>query len=486
MVLIPGTRLGQYEVAAPIGAGGMGEVYRARDQKLARDVAIKTLPSALTNEPDHLTRFKQEARILARLNHPNIGAIYGLEESGGASYLVLELIDGETLDQRLSRSGPIATAEVLRIASQIADALEAAHAKGITHRDIKPSNVKVTPEGRVKVLDFGIARSISRSEIQDDVLTRSTMLKPVAESNAVVGTPPYMSPEQVRGQATDQRTDVWAFGCLVYELLCGKQPFRGPTVPDVLAEILRGEPEWSALPVGVPANVRSMVRKCLEKDRARRWQDFVELRTELARAISTLAGHEYGRPWIVQFVGALPVALMALVALGRPSLLTGLDNFVYDTIVRWSTSPRPDPRVVIVDVDERSLATIGQWPWRRDMIGRLLERLRDLGAGTIALDMFFSEPDQSQGFGPADDRSVRRGTPDEVLANSLRAGRVVLGYAMTFDTGSRADHCRLHPFNLAIPTSQEVVAPLRNRSSRRRERCVVWSLSPWRPVSPGF
>ena len=227
MALTPGTRVGQYEVAAPIGAGGMGEVYRARDRKLGRDVAIKALPSALASDPDRLTRLEQEARILARLNHPHIGTIYGLEESGDASYLVLELIDGETLDERLARTGPIPLEEALRIGSQIADALEAANAKGITHRDIKPSNIKVTSEGRVKVLDFGIARSVAPTEIQDDVSTRSAGTAPLPASGGVAGTPPYMSPEQIRGLITDQRTDVWAFGCVVYELLCGTRPFRG-------------------------------------------------------------------------------------------------------------------------------------------------------------------------------------------------------------------------------------------------------------------
>ena len=274
MALSPGTRVGQYEVAAPIGAGGMGEVYRARDRKLGRDVAIKALPSALASDPDRLTRLEQEARILARLNHPHIGTIYGLEESGDASYLILELIDGETLDERLARTGPIALEEALRIASQIADALEAASAKGITHRDIKPSNIKVTSESRVKVLDFGIARSVAPTEIQDEVSTRSAVTAPLPASGGIAGTPPYMSPEQIRGQVTDQRTDVWAFGCVVYELLSGRRAFRGPTVPDLLAAILQSEPDWSALPASVPADVRRLLRKCLEKDVTRRWQTF--------------------------------------------------------------------------------------------------------------------------------------------------------------------------------------------------------------------
>ena len=445
---------GRTEVAARSGPGGMGEVYRARDRKLGRDVAIKALPSALASDPDRLTRLEQEARILARLNHPHIGTIYGLEESGDASYLVLELIDGETLDERLSRTGPIALEEALRIASQIADALEAASAKGITHRDIKPSNIKVTSESRVKVLDFGIARSVAPSEIQDDVSTRSAVTPSLPASGGVAGTPPYMSPEQIRGQVTDQRTDVWAFGCVVFELLCGRRPFRGSTVPDVLAAILQSEPDWSALPASVPADVRRLLRKCLEKDVSRRWQTFGDLRAELARAISAQAGHGYARPLTVLLLGSLPVVLTAVLASGRPAFLNGLERPVYDTILRRSTSPPPDSRVVIVDVDEPSLAKIGQWPWRRDVIGRLIDRLRELGASAIALDMFFPEPDRSGGFASADDGTLRQRTPDDVLAESLRAGKVVLGYGLMFNWGARTlDHCQLQPFNLAIPSS---------------------------------
>jgi serine/threonine protein kinase len=252
MPLSPGTRVGQYEVTAPIGAGGMGEVYRARDRRLDRDVAIKALPSTLASDPDRLSRLEREALILARLNHPNIGAIYGLEESGHASYLILELIDGETLDERLARTGPIPAEEALRLGSQIADALEAANAKGITHRDIKPSNIRVTPEGRVKVVDFGIATSLAPIEIRDDVSTRSAGTAPPLTSDGGAGTPPYMSPEQIRGQITDQRSDVWGFGCVMYELLCGMRPFRGSTVPDLMATILRGEPDWNPFPRACP------------------------------------------------------------------------------------------------------------------------------------------------------------------------------------------------------------------------------------------
>jgi adenylate cyclase len=272
----------------------------------------------------------------------------------------------------------------------------------------------------------------------------------------MIGTPPYMSPEQIRGQPTDQRTDVWAFGCVIYELLCGRQAFGRSTVPDTIADILQTEPDWSALPARVPADVRRLLRRCLEKDPSRRWQDFGEIRTELARAISAVGGREHERPWLALLLFALPVGVIALLALGRPDYLTPLEYSAYDSILRWSARLPPDRRVVIVDVDERSLAAIGRWPWRRDVIGRLVERLRDLGATTIALDMFFSEPDESSPIGPTGGASVRTRTPDELLADSLRGGRVVLGYGMTFDASAEpADDCKLHPLNLAISTSDE-------------------------------
>ena len=449
---IVGRQLGPYTIAAQIGVGGMGEVYRARDRKLGRDVAIKTLPPELASDPNRLTRFQREARALATLNHPNIAAIYGLEESAGGSYLVLELVDGETLADRLSQTGPMATGEVLRIASQIAEALEAAHGKGITHRDIKPSNVKVTPEGRVKVLDFGLAKSLPQGGVHDETSIVSTSTALHTQSGAIVGTPPYMSPEQIRGQVTDQRTDVWAFGCVVYELLSGRRPFRGSTLPDIFAAILQSEPDWHDLPAGVPEDVRTLLRRCLEKDASRRWQGFDVVRRELARARSAATGHERMRPQIVLLFGAVPVALAALLAFGGGVLFGRLQLAVYDTILRWSTTPPPDPRVVIVDIDDRSLATIGQWPWRRDVIGHLIARLRDLGAATIALDLLFPELDRYEGLVPAGDGSTpgRQGTPDELLADSIRAGKVVLGHAMTFQPGApQAGHCELHPLNLS-------------------------------------
>jgi serine/threonine protein kinase len=456
-----GRRIGPYDILAFLGAGGMGQVYRARDSKLARDVAIKTLPLELASEPNRLTGLRREAYALATLNHPNIAAIYGLEESAAGCYLVLELVDGETLADRISRSGPIPTAEVLRIASQMAEALEAAHEKGIAHRDIKPANVKVTPEGRVKVLDFGLAKARPVVDVSNGTSTQSTLTILQTARGGIVGTPPYMSPEQIRGQASDQQTDVWAFGCVVYELLTGQRPFRGTTIPDIIAAILQGEPDWQALPADVPENVRALLRRCLEKDADRRLQGFEDVRRELARAIAAPAGQDRIRRRIVLLSGAVPVTLAVLLAFA-PSLLQHVDYAVYDTILRRSTTHLPDPRVVIVEIDDRSLAAIGQWPWRRDVLGRLVAQLRQLGASAIAIDFLLPEPDRYQERIPNGDalNPGRTATPDEVLADSLRPGTVILGYAMTFGPGAQpTNDCELHPVNIASFPSERTAHP---------------------------
>jgi serine/threonine protein kinase len=262
---LTGRRLGVYHLQERIGAGGMGEVYRARDTRLGRDVAIKVLPDLFAADPDRLTRFEREARVLAALNHPHIGAIYGFEESGGVRGLVLELVEGPTLADRLA-TGPLSVLEALTIASQIAEALEAAHAKGIIHRDLKPANVKVTPAGVVKVLDFGLAKTWAREVAGADLSQASTMTITGTREGALLGTAAYMSPEQARGTAVDQRADVWAFGCVLFEMLTGRAPFQGETLSDTLARILEREPDWSTLPAAVPGRIRVLLRTCLQKD----------------------------------------------------------------------------------------------------------------------------------------------------------------------------------------------------------------------------
>jgi len=267
MSLATGSRLGNYEILAPLGSGGMGEVYRARDSRLGREVALKILPEAFAQDPARLARFDREARTLASLHHPNIASLFGLEEVGGKRFLLMELVEGEDLAARLTR-GPLPVDEALEIGRQIAEGLEAAHEKGIVHRDLKPANIKVAPDGRVKILDFGLARAFlgDSGDNPQDTLNSPTLTAAMTQQGFILGTAAYMSPEQARGRVVDRRADVWAFGCILYEMLTGRQLFAGETVTDILASVLKSEPDWHALPAGVPPQVRRLLRRCLARD----------------------------------------------------------------------------------------------------------------------------------------------------------------------------------------------------------------------------
>jgi tRNA A-37 threonylcarbamoyl transferase component Bud32 len=277
MALESGSRLGSYEVLALIGRGGMGEVYRARDLKLNRDVAIKVLPEHLARDAQRLARLHREAQTLAALNHPHIAHIHGLEDSSGTPALVLELVEGPTLADRLAH-GPLSVREAIDIACQIAEAVEAAHERNVIHRDLKPANVKVTADGTVKVLDFGLAKAIAGNEGATDA---SLMTTAGTEAGLVVGTAAYMSPEQARGQAVDRRSDVWGFGCVLFEMLTGRRAFAGETMSDILASVLTRDPDWQAVPAETPANVTRLLGRCLEKDLKRRLRDIGDARLEL-------------------------------------------------------------------------------------------------------------------------------------------------------------------------------------------------------------
>src|SRR5271169_1950948 len=280
MALTNGTRLGSYEVAAQIGAGGMGEVYQAHDTKLGRDVAIKVLPEAVAHDAERLSRFQREAKMLAALNHPNIATIHGLEQSGGTSYLVMELVPGETLQEHVKREGPIPIEEALTIAKQIAEALQAAHEKGIIHRDLKPANVKVTPEGKVKVLDFGLAKAFEGDAASEDISNSPTLSMAATMQGVILGTAGYMSPEQARGKRVDKRADIWAFGVVLYELVTGKRLFEGEDAGHTLAAVIMKEPDLSA----VPAQVLPLLQRCLEKDPRKRLRDIGDMELLLREA----------------------------------------------------------------------------------------------------------------------------------------------------------------------------------------------------------
>src|ERR1700687_4274463 len=330
---LKGQQLGSYKILSLLGAGGMGEVYQAHDTKLARDVAIKVLPAAFVHDAERLSRFQREAKMLASLNHPNIATIHGLEQSDGVHYLVMELVPGQTLAARVS-AGPLGIEESLKVAAQIADALEAAHEKGVIHRDLKPANVKVTPTGRVKVLDFGLAKAFA-GDGGLDLSNAATLTAMGTEEGMVLGTPAYMSPEQARAKAVDKRTDIWAFGCVLYELLTGKEAFRGGTVSDTIAAVLEREPEWQALPPATPAKIRDLLRRCLQKDSQRRLRDIGDARIEIEEASAAPARAEPSAP------------VKGIRSLGRRGLILSVGTLLLVVIVTglaiWNLKPAPSP-----------------------------------------------------------------------------------------------------------------------------------------------
>ena len=296
MALQQGTRLAAYEIISPLGAGGMGEVYRARDTKLQRDVALKILPEAMAQDAQRMARFEREAQVLASLNHPNIAAIYGLEESNGVRALVMELVEGQTLGEKIVGEGSalprqrtaLPYEEVLPIAKQIAEALEYAHERGVIHRDLKPANVKITPEGTVKVLDFGLAKVLDAqdSTATMDMANSPTLSAMATQAGVILGTAAYMSPEQAKGQRVDRRADIWAFGCVLFEMLSGRKPFDGETISEVLASVIKSEPAWDAIPDTTPPSIQRLLRRCLVKEPKQRLRDIGDARIAIEETIS--------------------------------------------------------------------------------------------------------------------------------------------------------------------------------------------------------
>lgn len=330
-----GTKLAHYEITSHLGTGGMGEVYQATDAKLGRSVAIKLLPEAFTHDHDRASRFEREARLLASLNHPNIAAIHGIDESGGRKFLVMELVPGDTLADRLRR-GPIPVGEALGMAAQIAEALAAAHEKGVIHRDLKPANIKVTPEGKVKVLDFGLARG-SAGETAEDASNSPTMSLGMTEQGMILGTAAYMSPEQARGRAVTTASDMFAFGAVLFELLTGKQVFHGDHVSDILAAVLRAEPDWSRLPANTPPTIRRLLQRCLRKEHRQRWQSATDARIEIEEALTNT-------------VSTGPVAATRVRPLGRWTVPAGVALLVLACgatgVFVWNLRPAPSPQPV--------------------------------------------------------------------------------------------------------------------------------------------
>jgi serine/threonine-protein kinase len=364
MPLSPGDKLGPYEIVAPLGAGGMGEVWRARDSRLNRDVAIKTLPAALAADANRMARLQREAQVLASLSHPGIAPIFGLEEAGGVRALVMELVEGPTLAERIA-AGPIPLDEALALAHQIADALEAAHEKGIVHRDLKPANIKLTADNKVKVLDFGLAKAFEGEAASGNLTNSPTLTLDATGAGMIMGTAGYMSPEQARGKPVDKRADIWAFGVVLYEMLTGKTTFEGETVSDTLAAVLRADIDWKQLPAGTPPKVRRLLHRCLERDVKKRLRDIGDAWIEIdapddPAAASPVPPRQKGLWWLGWAAAvAIGGAGLGWALLHRPSAEPR-------AVVRWTYAQKAYFGVPVLSRDGTRLEfseLVGVTPW---------------------------------------------------------------------------------------------------------------------------
>ena len=397
-----GQTISHYKITEKIGEGGMGEVYRAEDTTLKREVAIKVLPGKFTQDTERLARFQREAQVLASLNHPNIAAIHSFEHSDGVHFLSMELVEGKTLAERVAK-GPLPVEEALEVSRQIAEGLEAAHESGIIHRDLKPANVKITPEGKVKVLDFGLAKALEGETAAADISHSPTRTDEMTSAGVILGTAGYMSPEQARGQAVDRRTDIWSFGCVLYEALTSRQVFGGQTMTDILGAIVHKEPDWEALPESTPRGIRRLLRRCLEKDPHDRLHHMADARIEIRHALNQPVEDSQARvstatpvwwrrtiPWAVAAV----FAVFAVVAYWKPPSEP-------PTPQRFSINlPSPyvtDPRIhrMRISPDGKHLVYLGKRPGHRQEIFH--RPLGQLGGtridGTEGAESLFFSPD---------------------------------------------------------------------------------------------
>jgi len=433
-----GQSLLHYSIVEKIGKGGMGEVYRAKDSKLGREVAIKVLPEEFSRDADRVARFQREAKLLASLNHPNIAAIHGLEESGGTQFLVLELVEGETLADQIKR-GPIPVVESLKLALQIAEALEAAHEKGIIHRDLKPANIKVTPEVKVKVLDFGLAKAFAGEQVELNLSNSPTLSDMATQQGVILGTAAYMSPEQARGKVVDRRADIWAFGCVLYEMLTGRVAFQGEDVSEILASVIKADVKLDLLPANIHPRVHEVIIRCLQKDLKRRYSSIADARYEIEQALAdpggvlvqpvTSAKHKR-RPRL-----AIPWVVAAVVA---AAIIAG--------VAGWMLK-QPEPRQVIrseyylpegQQFYNTSYPQLAVSPDGRQFVhvtakGLYLRSLDEFGAKPIIgtetnpVNPFFSPDGQWIGYFSAADRKLKKigingGAPVTICDASLLIG----------------------------------------------------------------
>ncbi len=408
-----GKTLSHYKVLEKIGQGGMGEVYRAEDTNLSREVAIKVLPEQFTQDPQRLARFEREAKLLASLNHPNIAAIYGLEEADGVRFLSLELVPGETLQERVAK-GPLPVEEALEVCRQIAEGVEAAHEKGVIHRDLKPANVKVTPEGKVKILDFGLAKAFEGETPVTDISQSPTLTEEMTRAGVILGTAAYMSPEQARGKPVDKRADIFAFGSVLYELLTGKRAFEGETVTDTLAKVLEGEPKWDALPGVLPSTIRFLISRCLQKDPGKRLQHIDGARILIEEALTgETTASAIGLSGAVQPARQRWAVTVGLVVLG--AVVAGLAVWLLiqpsspeQSLNRFVMRPSPpvllvssSSQEVAISPDGRQLVYMGRREVRSQLYLRSLDDFVDRpipGTANSFGSVFFSPDGESIGF----------------------------------------------------------------------------------------
>jgi Tol biopolymer transport system component len=424
MALPPGTRLSPYNITAKIGEGGMGEVYRARDTKLDRDVAIKILPEPLAADPERIARFEREAKTLAALNHPNIAHIHGLEESDGIRGLVMELVEGPTLADRLAK-GALPIKEALSIAIQIADGLDAAHEKSIVHRDLKPANIKITSDGQVKLLDFGLAKLAPTNTATADLTQSPTVTVDRTRDGVLLGTAAYMSPEQARGQPVDKRTDIWAFGCVLFEMLTGRAAFRGNSITDTLAAVVDRDPDWDQLATATPQTIRELLQRCLEKDPKRRLRDIGDARL----AFEKPGGREDRPPppafqssklWRIAAAASIVLAAIAVTGWWRATRVVSRAALRFPVDLGTEASDPQWGSGFIISPDGTRVVYRA-----RDAAGtvRLFARTLDANEGTAirgtegALAPFFSPDGNSVGFFD--------GVPGKLKKVSLKDGEVV-------------------------------------------------------------
>jgi serine/threonine protein kinase/Tol biopolymer transport system component len=428
LALLPGTHLGVYEVVAKLGEGGMGEVYRARDTKLNRDVALKVLPDLFAQDADRLARFTREAQTLASLNHTNIAHIHGLEESGGVRALVMELVEGEELSAHIAR-GPMPLTDVLPIARQIAEALEAAHEQGIIHRDLKPANIKLRADGTVKVLDFGLAKALGPdgAGAAGDAMNSPTLTARATQMGMILGTAAYMAPEQARGRPADRRADVWAFGAVLFEMFTGHRAFPGDDVTDTLAAVVRAEPDWNLLPKNIPPTLLMFLRRCLEKDPRQRIGDIHDMRLALDGAFETAAAPPAptasgGRwTWALPAVAGLGILALAIPVVSHlrevtPPLAPETRTSIVTPSGAGAFELSPDGRLLVFEARLNGVASL----WLRPLSGTAAQPL----AGTEgATTPFWSADSRSIGFfaGGLKRLDLGGGTP-QTLVPSIDSG----------------------------------------------------------------